>query len=165
MLQDAISNAQSCSCYTVRWTKMADDRHMAWSWRDAAYVRCPSCDERAVTDVRRGTLRLTCAACGYSASGGRAEVLPSFEAYDAGNTPFGARLWLEARCCGGNRLWALNERHLDYLEAYVAAKRRTAAFPSPPGDRQLADKLPAWMKAAKHREELLRAIARLRGTL
>jgi hypothetical protein len=78
---------------------------------------------------------------------------------------FDARLWLETECCGGHRLWALNERHLDYLTAFVASTDRTREFPSPPGNRQIADKLPVWLVEAKHRGEVLRALDRLRATL
>jgi len=85
--------------------------------------------------------------------------------YDSGNTLFGAGLWLETECCGGRRLWALNERHLSYLGAFVGSTDRSREFPSPPGNRQLADKLPKWMIEAKHRDEVLRALDRLRMTL
>jgi len=85
--------------------------------------------------------------------------------YAIGANPFGAALWLDAECCGGERIWALNESHLDYLAAYVAERQRERAFPSPPGRRQLAYKLPKWMKLAKNRDEVLRAIERLRATL
>jgi hypothetical protein len=88
----------------------------------------------------------------------------TYDTYDRGEPPFGAALWLEAECCGGKRLWALNELHLAYLEAYVAETQRERVFPSPPGDRQLAYKLPRWMKLAKNRDEVLRTIDRLRTT-
>ena len=89
----------------------------------------------------------------------------ALETYDAGAPPFGARLWLEAECCGGKRLWALNGEHLEYLSAYVAEMQREREFPSPPGNRQLAYKLPRWMKLAKNRDEIIRVIDRLRLTL
>jgi hypothetical protein len=88
-----------------------------------------------------------------------------FETYERDEPPFGARLWLEAECCGGNRLWALNERHLAYLADYVAETQREREFPSPPGSRQLGYKLPKWMKLAKNRDEVLKTVDRLRATL
>jgi hypothetical protein len=87
----------------------------------------------------------------------------SLTTYHSGVPPFDARLWLETECCGGKRLWALNETHLDYLAAYVAETQRERAFPSPSGDRQLAATLPKWMKLAKNRDEVLRAIDSLRS--
>lgn len=83
----------------------------------------------------------------------------SLETYNAGEPPFGAALWLETECCGGNRLWALNESHLEYLANYVAKTRRKHEFPN------FTFKLPKWMKLAKNRDEVLRAIDRLRSTL
>jgi hypothetical protein len=128
-------------------------------------VHCPSCDRRATIDGRGGTLRLTCPHCGLVRDSGFPGPRSVLHVYGSGNTIFGARLWLETACCGGNRLWALNPDHLYYLERFVAERQRTRAFPSPPGSRQLADYLPGWMKTAKHRDEVLRAITRLRATL
>jgi hypothetical protein len=79
--------------------------------------------------------------------------------------PFDAPLWLETECCGGNRLWAMNESHLDFLAAYISETQREREFPSPPGDRGLGYKLPKWMKLARNRDEILRSIDRLRATL
>ena len=136
-----------------------------------ALVHCPSCDGQAKVRPHNGGLRLSCFDCGHSA----AAVPPrrhyerrpnmSLSAYDSSTPPFGAPLWLETECCGGKRLWALNEQHLDYLAAYIEEKQREREFPSPAGDRQLASKLPKWMKLAKNREEVLRSIERLRRRL
>jgi hypothetical protein len=46
----------------------------------------------------------------------------------------------------------------------VQSKNRDRDFPSVPGNRQLADKLPDWMTSRKHRDEVLRAIGHLRAT-
>ncbi len=73
-----------------------------------------------------------------------------------------ATAWLAEECCGGNVLWALNERHLDYLERFVGSRSRDRDFPSPPGNRGLAYKLPKWMQLAHNRDELLRTISHMR---
>jgi hypothetical protein len=52
-----------------------------------------------------------------------------------------------------------------YIEAFVRSTERDREFPSPPGHRQLADKLPAWMTQRKHREQVLHAIGRMRETI
>ena len=140
---------------------------------DHALVHCPSCGGRATVFVHEDGTRLACPACGHSKTAARPRHQPlwlrdldvSLQAYDAGLLPFGARLWLETECCGGNRLWAMNESHLDYLGAYVAETQREREFPSPPGNRQLAYKLPKWLKLAKNRDEILRSIDRLRATI
>jgi hypothetical protein len=113
-------------------------------------VHCPACDRRATIRYDPPDTRLTCGCCGYA---------------KAGLSVPDARLWLETECCGGHRLWAWNERHLDYIERFVTSKDRDREFPSPPGARQLSDKFPAWLVSRKHRDEVTRAIHRLRSTL
>jgi hypothetical protein len=111
-------------------------------------------------------MRLTCPQCGLVRDAGLPGPLWALHVYASGNSMFGGeRLWLETECCGGKRLWALNEEHLEYLAAFVGERQRTRAFPSPPGDRQLGDYLPAWMKSRKHRDEVLAALASLRSRL
>jgi hypothetical protein len=72
-------------------------------------------------------------------------------------------LWLKADCCGGHTLWAFNERHLDLLEGYVAAKLRERGLG--PGGMTVVARLPTWLKSAKHRGEILRVIGRLRVSI
>lgn len=73
-------------------------------------------------------------------------------------------VWLQASCCG-HVLWAYNVRHLNLLEAYVAAKLRERGELVPWAPTSLVERLPAWLKAAKNRTEVLRTIRRLRSTL
>ena len=82
-----------------------------------------------------------------------------------GNDHLGARLWLETECCGGHRLWALNEQHLDYLERFVRSTQRDRDFPRGDLGPHPADRLPAWMTTRKHRNEVLRALDHLRQML
>lgn len=76
---------------------------------------------------------------------------------------FGAELWLTSVCCGGRLLWARNAEHLDYLRSYVAGDLRESV----PGatSKPLSAKLPTWLKQAKHRDEVLRHLDRMRRTL
>jgi hypothetical protein len=134
-------------------------------------VQCPRCSECARVSYVGDDVRLTCTHCGHADSIPKprrhfeGRPTPSLRAYNEGHPPFGAPLWLETECCGGNRLWALNGRHLDYLERFVLSSNRDADFPSPGGSRQLADKFPAWLVSHKHRDEVVKAIRRLRATL
>ena len=73
-------------------------------------------------------------------------------------------VWLQASCCG-HVLWAYNVRHLDLLEAYVAAKLRERGDVAAGAPASLVERLPRWLKAAKNRAEVLRTIRRLRSTL
>ncbi|GLY54020.1 hypothetical protein Lesp01_76760 [Lentzea sp. NBRC 102530] len=74
-----------------------------------------------------------------------------------------ADLWLQAPCAG-HTLWALNGAHLDLLESYVGAALREDPDPSSVRRMTILAKLPAWLKSAKHRDEVLRTIRRLRST-
>jgi hypothetical protein len=55
------------------------------------------------------------------------------------------------------------QKHLDFLEDYVAARLRERV--PIPGSMSMVERLPAWLKSADHREEMLRAIAKLRACL
>ena len=137
---------------------------------DHVLVHCPKCDHRGVVDTKSGHLRITCGACGFvkEAHAPQLEAVEprtALAVYSNGDTYFEAPLWLETECCGGKRLWALNEAHLEYLDAFVRSVQRSREFPSVSGNRQLADKLPSWLVASKHREEVLRALDRLRARL
>jgi hypothetical protein len=74
---------------------------------------------------------------------------------------FDLPLWLQAPCCG-QVLWAYHAWHLTYLEEYIGATLRERR---PEVYRSLAARLPSWMKTAKHRDEVLQALARLRARL
>jgi DNA-directed RNA polymerase subunit RPC12/RpoP len=134
------------------------------------YVVCPRCGHRA-TNAPRPTAdsrvsawprRLVCTWCAYSASwspegsqgwcwGGPVDPF------------FRLPLWLRVQCCGGQTLWAFNRTHLDLLQDYVGARLRERGPES--GGMTLVARLPNWIKAASNRDELLRAISRLRASI
>jgi hypothetical protein len=146
---------------------------------DDVLVRCPRCARCARvfspddpgTPWQRQRWRMSCLSCGYHDertgldgrkyySGARGEVRDPL---------FDIPLWLQAECCGGKLLWAYNLEHLAFLESFVAAKIRERSDAVRSGDfgrrMTMVAKLPAWLKSAKHRDEILRAIARLRTTV
>lgn len=135
---------------------------------DAAFghkvrVRCPSCGSRATVAPFASEVRLTCPSCGrLDVLGGWHEQWPlTFSVALRIVTEAGLELWFSAECCGGHQLWALDEDHLAYELAFVASKNRSRDFPSVSGNRQLADKFPAWMVTARHRDEVVRTLTRL----
>lgn len=67
-------------------------------------------------------------------------------------------LWLQISCCG-ETLWAYNLKHLEILENYIAAKLRER---TKKGRNSFLSKLPNWMKSAKNRREVLKAISKLK---
>ncbi len=112
-------------------------------------VVCPRCAKRA--RVHGEPQKLTCLHCGMSRD---------CDAQDPLN------LWLAVDCCG-HTLYANNVAHLDFLEGFVGATLRERN-PDPThgwSNRALASRLPAWLKSAANRSEILKAIRKLRATL
>jgi hypothetical protein len=75
-------------------------------------------------------------------------------------------LWLQTPCCG-EVLWAYNERHISFLEDFVGARLRERVRDGKYGwsNRSLASRLPAWIKSAKNRDEVMKGLSRLRARL
>jgi hypothetical protein len=147
-----------------------------WRFADEILVHCPNCDREAsvipdlefADDPRRSPLhrRLSCLRCGHTDSwtAPRAGIGWTIPEPSGPTDPyFGLPLWLRANCCGGHVLWAYNAKHLDLLEAYLTARLRERGDYL--GSMSLVERLPAWLKSAKHRDEALRSIRRLRASL
>jgi ribosomal protein S27AE len=134
-------------------------------------VVCSGCGSRAVVlalghspqnPTPFQTRRVICGACGYSK-----EWCGSGLAYDWNADPvcepfFNLSLWLQLPCAGHHLLWAFNERHLNLLESYVGAVLRETYTTS---TRIIPEALPEWMIVAKHRDEVLRGIQKLKNLL
>jgi hypothetical protein len=119
------------------------------AFEDEFLVICPRCAKRA--RVHGEPPKLTCAHCGMSREGDGQGKLD---------------LWLAADCCG-HTLYANNIAHLDFLEGFVGATLRERA-PDPAlgwSNRALTSRLPAWLKSATNRDEILKTIKKLRATL
>jgi hypothetical protein len=74
---------------------------------------------------------------------------------------FGLPLWLQRPCCGQQVLWAYNIAHLELLERYVRARHRERA--SWTGSGSMLERLPAWIKAARNRDDMLATTDALRA--
>jgi hypothetical protein len=131
-------------------------------------VVCPRCRSRAVVvpEPVEGVLviswprRVVCRGCGYAA----VRAAHRSSCWGGPVDPFfRLPLWLTTRCCGGRILWAFHGAHLDLIEGYVTAGLRERA--TPPGGMTLVARLPAWLKSARHRTEVVRAVGRLRASL
>lgn len=70
---------------------------------------------------------------------------------------FGLPLRLQCPCAG-RTLWALNPAHASFLRDFAAAGLRTRV---PNRQRSLVSRLPAWIKAAKNRDAVTRALDRM----
>ncbi|WIX81362.1 TFIIB-type zinc ribbon-containing protein [Amycolatopsis carbonis] len=160
---------------TADQLRFRDQRLTAWHFSAGeVLVRCPRCGECARVVVVPGAgaelrepRRLACGQCGYvrgQTGQTRYGPAPSGTVCD----PYLQEpLWLQGDC-GGNVLWAYNEAHLDYLEAFVVARLREKVVVGEGEWRRrmtMVAKLPAWLKAAKNRERVLRGIERMQATL
>ena len=135
------------------------------SFFEPLLVKCPLCGNGAVLRYENHWPRLSCIHCGHARRGEeQAGRGPGPHGFADGATIWGLQLLLTGECCN-EKLWAHNEFHLDYLMRFVASTDRDRDFPSPPGNRGLAYKLPKWMQLAANREEILRCGDRLRQRL
>ncbi|MEV0177492.1 hypothetical protein AB0I00_41140 [Streptomyces sp. NPDC050803] len=118
----------------------------AQHFRDSVLVRCPRCDRIAHFERSRVICR-SCGRCG-----------------PVGQGPWPG-LWLRAETRHGE-LWAYNLAHLDLIRQFVAAdlRERGTSYERARNTTCVA-RLPAWMKSAKNRAEVLRVIDRLRASV
>ncbi|MFK8004013.1 MAG: hypothetical protein AB8H86_30895 [Polyangiales bacterium] len=138
--------------------------HEGWAPPDDAFVeqckkaRCSRCNEwlgdasmlyRASDDE----LDIHCA-CGAT----RTKRLPRRWLTGVPVDPY-LRLPLWLRCAvGAETLWAYNVEHLDFLHSYLSGTLRKR---TPNEKSSLVTRLPAWMKSAKRRDDVLKGLARL----
>ena len=132
---------------------------------DPTLVCCPKCQSKAVVTLHNNEARLSCPSCGYNQAKLAEHRIFYWGAENPTDSYFGANLWLQTDCVGES-LWAFNKRHLEYLEDFVSAKHRQR---NPNVDTwmssSLASRLPKWLKAAKNREQVLKAIAVLKNKI
>lgn len=130
---------------------------------DPTLVHCPKCQSKAFVTLYSDEVRLSCPSCGYN----QAKLAEQRTFYWGAENPkdsyFGIDLWLQTDCAGQS-LWAFNKRHLEYLEDFVSAKHRQR---NPNIDTwknsSLASRLPKWLKSAKNRVQILKAIEVLKN--
>ncbi|MCM1975036.1 hypothetical protein [Streptomyces sp. G1] len=117
-----------------------------YDFRDSILVRCPRCARLARFEHARVICR-SCGRCGPAANG----TWPA--------------LWLRT----GTRhdeLWAYNLEHLDLIRRFVAADLRERDPWYEHGRKMtVVARLPAWVKLAKNRTEVLRVIDRMRASV
>ncbi|MFD8734301.1 hypothetical protein ACFV06_05220 [Streptomyces sp. NPDC059618] len=138
-------------------------------------VVCPKCGGRALVALRPGVetskyfsdllfqpRRLVCPGCGAVADRTAEQRGNALIGAVPGGTedPFFRRpLWLQTRCAG-RILWAYDVEHVDALAAFVGARLRERRASPTMG---MFARLPAWMKAAEHRDDVLAGLVALRN--
>ncbi|MFC9390075.1 hypothetical protein [Streptomyces venezuelae] len=139
-------------------------------------VRCPRCAEAARVVPAAGApgaeaasmfaeRSLVCRGCGLARRHPGERLALRFGAEPVTDPYFGLPLWLQTETRHG-LLWAYNPEHLTLIRQFVEAPLREHAPWHEPGARMsLIARLPAWIKRAKNRTEVLRGIGRLRASL
>lgn len=105
-------------------------------------------------------LRVACPYCGHVMPG-KVQKTPMAICIDRirdGREPFfGLELWF-LTSYRGKLIWALNREHLAYLIDYLSAELREEPERHHNTPRTQADQLPAFMKAAKNREGIVKCL-------
>ncbi|MER5784722.1 hypothetical protein ABT104_23820 [Streptomyces mobaraensis] len=145
---------------------------------DLVLVRCPRCDRVARVIAAPGLAddaephassspglperRLVCRACGLTR---RHRGLTVYRWCETTDPYFRLPLWLRTETRHGP-LWAYNLEQLDLLRRFVGATLRERP-PWYEHHRKMTyiGRLPAWIKRGKNRDEILRAVDRMRASL
>lgn len=145
-------------------SRFHDTGQTIYSFDATFLVAYPRCHRRASVVPLPGNepklfapRRLACARCGYSKDWHDLTICVGGPV----DWYFRQPVWLQTPCCG-QTIWAYNEDHLNFLEAYIKADLRERV---PNRNGSLASRLPGWMKDASNRAEVLRGIERLKQKL
>ncbi|GAA4020483.1 hypothetical protein [Streptomyces plumbiresistens] len=158
-------------------TRFRDRRSTAYDFIGSVLVRCPRCTRIAHVEAHRTTeealptrlfapRRLVCRACGLSRTWqGRSIEFSGGRHSPARDPYFRLPLWLQVETRHGG-LWAYNLEQLDLLGRFVGASLRERAPWYDTGQKMTyVARLPTWIKNAKNRDEVLRAVDRLRASV
>ena len=148
--------------------RFSENGEQIYDFGDEFLVVCPKCEKMAKvikTEIGSEKLsrqlsaprRVVCQSCVYRNDwrDGSISIGASFDWY------FRLPLWLETECVG-ETLWAYNRKHLEFIENYVGAKLRER---TPNTNKSLASRLPQWIKRAKNRDAVLKAVGKLKEKL
>jgi len=145
--------------------RFTDDFARLTQFSDEVLVRCPTCRECALLRRFERPFRpgekskalyeysLSCTKCGLSKSTSQSGSGWLDE----------TELWLQTPCCG-SVLWVYNEKHLNWLDAYISADLRERRRSNEWGwsNQSMASRLPQWMQSSKNRDKVLAGLSRLR---
>lgn len=150
--------------------RIVDDYTCLQHFNSLVLIRCPRCRQCAELVCRTSRQpsrklpvprQLSCRHCGYTT----AYESSTFDmACHTGDWPRRLPLWLQVPCCG-KVLWAFNDKHLLFLERFVASELRERARDGRYSNHSMSSRLPKWMQSAKHRDEVMRGLQRLREQL
>lgn len=156
---DALVNERSLTCRSCG--KSAEPGVWFGPAKGSCSRACRYCRRRLTRQVsenppKRTTFRIACPGCKHRT----VATISWYGVRNAGHDPFfGAKLKLRRRC-GRDLLWAYNQAHLRYIEDYVCAELRERR---PNSNGSLASRMPRWIKSAKNRALVLKAVASLKA--
>ena len=133
---------------------------------DPILVVCPQCNSKAlVLPNTKDSVKCVCTKCSFNQTKSNKSRSLGWRMDIPHDGYFRFDLWLQIYCCG-HSLYAFTQRHLDLLETYIKADLRERK-PDENGWRNssVASRLPKWIKSYKNREQLIKAIQKLRKRL
>jgi hypothetical protein len=149
--------------------RFRDTQETLYDFTDEYLVVCPKCQGCAkvrpiaqpATDYR-SPRRVTCLSCSYTKDW-HGDTIALGNAVDA---YFGLPLWLQIEV-GDRTLWAHNDRHLQFIKSFVQATIRERHDKPGQGwrNQSVISRLPEWIKLAKNRKRVLKAIELLEDTI
>ncbi|MEU3189110.1 hypothetical protein ABZ686_00360 [Streptomyces sp. NPDC006992] len=158
-------------------SRFRDPSSTEYDFISSITVRCPNCEKAArvvpapedsepIGRMLFRPQRLICGSCGLSRVwSGRHATLSHGTAQPATDPYFGVPLWLQIETRHG-WLWAYNLEHLDLIHRFVQASLRERAPWYDTGQTMtLVARLPVWIKRAKNRDEVVRAVSRIHASL
>lgn len=138
------------------------------SFSSEVLLRCPRCNSLAVsrtfdpeTQDWFAPRRVTCTSCSYSKLW-QGRAVGRARGQDAMDDYFHLPLYLQVQCTQGP-LWAYNQDHLRYMQAWLEsplrARRKDPQFGWANGS--FLSRLPRWIKSAKSRASVAAALRKL----
>lgn len=142
--------------------RFRDTQETLYDFTDEYLVACPQCGSCArvrpidsTSTSYRSPRRVTCLSCSYTKDwqGTTITLGTPVDAY------FGLPLWLQIEV-GDRLLWAHNDRHLQFIKSFVQATIRERSDGPGQGwrNQSVISRLPEWIKLAKNRKRVLKAI-------
>ncbi|MET9466652.1 hypothetical protein ABZY44_17965 [Streptomyces sp. NPDC006544] len=157
--------------------RFRDPRSTPYDFLTSVLVCCPGCAKLAHVGPApdpagahdRGLFaprRLVCRNCGTAKEWTGGSVAWHRSPHEPATDPhFDVRLWLQTETRHG-WVWAYGPEHLGLIRRFVEAPLREGIPWHDHGRKMtVVARLPAWMKQAKNRDEVLRAIARIHASL
>ena len=159
MILDLSNKRINIISYMTHSNRFQDENLILSDFYQEVWVVCPSCEKKAIARVNNETknARLFCVHCAYNK-----EILTTIKNSSIKTTAnhyFQADYWLKTKF-KNEIFWAYNDKHLAYLERYIAATLREHK------DRTgftLLEKLPKFYHDAKNRDRLLKIIEKIKN--